>query len=380
MPSVSNLTQKIQSLNANQMSDSQKVLAFYKLVIELERMKEPAINNYVGYSFVPNGQGGISVVINDENNPNLNNKSQQDFFQSFVDNFNKNKTKFPCDLYVGLLISLNGTDYRLLNRVVDSDDIQYYLKNSNGVTTLDFRLFDLEVNINEASKTGLDLLPDKIEAINSAIGKVLTLQNILTILQSEISPNVILHDSVFLALSNKSKELSQIYSELNNPIMWNYLGTQQSSLLQDFLLRNAFNNKVCDKSPDSLIKITELDDSQKKAISMALNSRVSVITGAPGTGKTQVIENILANALIRRKKVLVASKNNKAVNNVKERFDKIDGTGYLLRFGNKDYVRNYTLPYLNVSISDISGLQNNASVYERYVEGLGGSYNKISKG
>ena len=126
-----------------------------------------------------------------------------------------------------------------------------------------------------------------------------------------------------------------------------------------------------------MIKITELDDSQKKAISMALNSRVSVITGAPGTGKTQVIENILANALIRRKKVLVASKNNKAVNNVKERFDKIDGTGYLLRFGSKDYVRNYTLPYLNVSISNISGLQNNASEYKKYEKGLGDSYNKI---
>ena len=89
MASVSNLTQKIQSLDTNQMSDSQKVLAFYKLVIELERMKEPDINNYVEYSFDDNGQGDISVVINDENDPNLNNKSQQDFFQSFVDNFNK---------------------------------------------------------------------------------------------------------------------------------------------------------------------------------------------------------------------------------------------------------------------------------------------------
>jgi superfamily I DNA and/or RNA helicase len=170
---------------------------------------------------------------------------------------------------------------------------------------------------------------------------------------------------VFLALSNKSIELSQIYSELNNLKMWNYLGIQQSSLLQDFLLRNAFDNKVDVEFSDSLIKITELDDSQKKAISLALKSRVSVITGAPGTGKTQVIENILANALIRNKKVLVASKNNKAVNNVKERFDKIDETGYLLRFGNKDYVRNHTLPYLSVSISKISELQNNASEYKQ---------------
>ena len=347
------------------MNVSQRVLAFYKLVIELERMKEPAINNYVEYSFVANGQGGISVVINDENNPNLTNKLQQDFFQSFVDNFNKNKTKFPRDLYVGVLIKLNDTYYRLLNRVIDSDDVHYYLKNSNGVTTLDFRLSDLEVNINEASKTGLDLLPDKIDAINLAIGKVLTLQDILKILHSEISQNVILYNCVFLALSNKSIELSQIYSELNNLKLWNYLGIQQSSLLQDFLLRNAFDNKVDVEFSDSLIKITELDDSQKKAISLALKSRVSVITGAPGTGKTQVIENILANALIRNKKVLVASKNNKAVNNVKERFDKIDETGYLLRFGNKDYVRNHTLPYLSVSISKISELQNNASEYKQ---------------
>ncbi|MBP5219548.1 MAG: hypothetical protein J6034_02440, partial [Bacteroidaceae bacterium] len=147
MASVSNLTQKIQSLIAKPMNVSQRVLAFYKLVIELERMKEPDINNYVEYSFDDNGQGGISVVINDENDPNLNNKSQQDFFQSFVDNFNKNKTKFPRDLYVGVLIKLNDTYYRLLNRVIDSDDVHYYLKNSNGVTTLDFRLSDLEVNI-----------------------------------------------------------------------------------------------------------------------------------------------------------------------------------------------------------------------------------------
>ena len=377
MPSVSNLTQKIQSLDTNQMSDSQKVLAFYKLVIELERMKEPDINNYVEYSFDDNGQGDISVVINDENDPNLTNKLQQNFFMEFEKNFDKTETTFPRDLYVGLLISLNGTYYRLFNRVIDTDDIQYYLKNSNGVTTIDFRLSDLEVNINEASKPELDLLPDKIEAINSAIGKVLTLQDILKILHSEISPNVILYNCVFLALSSKSIELSQIYSELNNPIMWNYLGAQQSSLLQDFLLRNAFDNEVWDKSPDSLIKITELDDSQKEAISWALNSRVSVITGAPGTGKTQVIENILANALIRKKKVLVASKNNKAVNNVKERFDKIDETGYLLRFGNKDYVKNYTLPSLNGFISKIAELLDNASEYKWYEKGLGDSYKKI---
>ena len=84
--------------------------------------------------------------------------------------------------------------------------------------------------------------------------------------------------------------------------------------------------------------MTQLDDSQKKAIAEAMGSRISVITGAPGTGKTQVIENLLANALIRGKKVLVASKNNKAVDNVKDRFDVIDPSGYFLRFGSRQVV------------------------------------------
>ena len=61
-----------------------------------------------------------------------------------------------------------------------------------------------------------------------------------------------------------------------------------------------------------------MDNSQRRAVCSALNQKVSVVTGPPGTGKTQMIVNLIANALLFGKKVLVASKNNKAVDNVKE--------------------------------------------------------------
>ncbi len=88
------------------------------------------------------------------------------------------------------------------------------------------------------------------------------------------------------------------------------------------------------------------DDSHASVVDHSLSNRFSVVTGAPGTGKTQVILNIIANALLKDKSVLVASKINKAVDNVKERFDIIDSSQYLLRFGNKEYVRNQTVPAL----------------------------------
>lgn len=56
--------------------------------------------------------------------------------------------------------------------------------------------------------------------------------------------------------------------------------------------------------------------SQKKAVENALNFDISVIEGPPGTGKTQTILNIIANAVMRGESVAVVSNNNSATENV----------------------------------------------------------------
>ena len=62
--------------------------------------------------------------------------------------------------------------------------------------------------------------------------------------------------------------------------------------------------------------------SQKQAVDNALKSDISIIEGPPGTGKTQTILNIIANAVLRGESVAVVSGNNSATDNVYQKLKK----------------------------------------------------------
>jgi very-short-patch-repair endonuclease len=63
----------------------------------------------------------------------------------------------------------------------------------------------------------------------------------------------------------------------------------------------------------------------------------TVVTGPPGTGKSQVVTNLLVNAAWRGMKVLFASKNNKAVDVVEARVNGLGNRPALLRLGSSEY-------------------------------------------
>ena len=73
------------------------------------------------------------------------------------------------------------------------------------------------------------------------------------------------------------------------------------------------------------------NESQKTAVENAMNNRLSIIEGPPGTGKTQTILNIIANAIIRGQSVAVVSSNNSATANVLEKLEKSD-LGFIAAF------------------------------------------------
>ena len=62
--------------------------------------------------------------------------------------------------------------------------------------------------------------------------------------------------------------------------------------------------------------------SQKQAVDNALNNKISIIEGPPGTGKTQTILNIIANVVMKGESVAVVSSNNSATANVLEKLQK----------------------------------------------------------
>ena len=84
--------------------------------------------------------------------------------------------------------------------------------------------------------------------------------------------------------------------------------------------------------------------SQKEAVDNALNNKLSIIEGPPGTGKTQTILNIIANVVMRGESVAVVSSNNSATANV---FDKL-----------KKYNLDFIAAYLGSSTNKDAFIEN----------------------
>lgn len=76
--------------------------------------------------------------------------------------------------------------------------------------------------------------------------------------------------------------------------------------------------------------------SQKTAIDNALTNKLSIIEGPPGTGKTQTILNIIANAVTKGKSVAVVSNNNSATINILEKLKKYNLDFIVANLGNAD--------------------------------------------
>lgn len=114
-----------------------------------------------------------------------------------------------------------------------------------------------------------------------------------------------------------------------------------------------------------LIEVLPMNSEQRAAVNSALVAQHTVVTGPPGTGKSQVVTNILINAAWRGMKVLFASKNNKAVDVVEARINGLGNRPVLLRLGSKEYQANLS-SYLTAMLSGRVGEDDRLS----YEEGL----------
>lgn len=86
-----------------------------------------------------------------------------------------------------------------------------------------------------------------------------------------------------------------------------------------------------------LLEVLPLNSEQRQAIQQSLTNPLTIITGPPGTGKSQVVTNLLVNAAWQGKKILFASKNNKAVDVVEIRINNLAARPILLRMGSNQY-------------------------------------------
>ena len=102
------------------------------------------------------------------------------------------------------------------------------------------------------------------------------------------------------------------------------------------------NRRIIESPPADgplLLEVLALNSEQRQAVRQALSNPLTVITGPPGTGKSQVVTSILVNAARQGRTVLFASKNNKAVDLVETRVNALGPRPVLLRLGAKQYQR-----------------------------------------
>lgn len=104
---------------------------------------------------------------------------------------------------------------------------------------------------------------------------------------------------------------------------------RDDSILSVYLRGQPFKNKT--PSFQAIYYPFGFNISQKQAVEYALNNRLSVIEGPPGTGKTQTILNIIANIVMRGQSVAVVSSNNSATENVEEKLKKY-GVDFICAF------------------------------------------------
>lgn len=159
---------------------------------------------------------------------------------------------------------------------------------------VDFKYYFLETKYN------VNNLKDKIESLEKYY------MEIIDILLSKEEKNSIGYRNLDLKRNVYPKMFVNLMADDEN-LLFYYFTKKSTKKPKDF------NNTKIER-----LLIEQANLSQKNALENALNQRISIIEGPPGTGKTTTILNILANLIYQNKKVLVVSKNNSAIENIVE--------------------------------------------------------------
>ena len=314
-------------------------LQFYRMAVELEQLKEPAARVWFDMPWREWEAGMLLVRYADK----------EDFVNACLQD---RQNRFPQDVSVGLFVRNGDEEHPLLLCVHAYADIQED-DPADPECELSCPLSDFIVNPSAASD--MELEEEQVDALNTYLHEgAPTSEGLGQKLIELLGEDVSIVNTLKVALTSKNPSLSQLVSELKA------LGKEArlAGNVADFLENRIFENGLEVFDPDELVPLTEMDDAQRNAVAMALGNKVSVVTGPPGCGKTQVILNLVANAILNGKSVLVASKNNKAVDNVLDRLNGLPGLDYFgVRFGSRTVKNAQTLPRLQ-SLLELAQMDN----------------------
>ena len=297
-----------------------RALQYFYTLLNLERYKESSASDLHRYS-IDWSEITDTLILNLSNNP--------PFHTLFLSNLQQ---QFPKNLFVGINVLFENETIPVLHSILLVSEI-------NDVNEISVRITDFELYTDSFLRLGLP--EDQLEELITAVNEDDNLSNKLESITQHTGVTTILVNSLSVGLSNEKLYNSQLLSEIGKLIK-----IKDSHFEKGIFYSYLINERIATHKDsfkfEPFVFLTSLNYFQEKAIKLAFSQPLTVITGPPGTGKSQVVLNLIANAIINNKSILFASKNNKAVDTVKERMDRILSEQYLLRFGSAHEVLTQT--------------------------------------
>lgn len=209
--------------------------------------------------------------------------------------------------------------------ILNSAIVKFYF-NKKESNDSESSIYDL---INLQKQIGLDEDEFDFNSILDKLKKVTPLWNwsedqAISNADAKISNQAI----IFCVEKEKKKYTVGLEKELAD--LMNLQPSQYKGTALDKWLKNDFTSYMTDVK---LYEVFAANEEQMRSVKKALTNDLSVISGPPGTGKSQVVSNILVNAIINKKSILFSSKNHKAVDVVVDRVNSLSKYPAVMKFG-----------------------------------------------
>lgn len=149
----------------------------------------------------------------------------------------------------------------------------------------------------------------------------------------------------------------------NKFIMWSDIRNNSASLSENKIVYSLITGKIewdlkksediinlDNRHPSDIVLPIIADSSQMEAICSAVNDESFVLHGPPGTGKSQTITNIIANALYKGKRVLFVAEKMAALSVVQKRLEDIGLAPFCLELHSNKAQKSSVLEQLKTAI------------------------------
>lgn len=171
-----------------------------------------------------------------------------------------------------------------------------------------------------------------------------------------------IYNRAVIMVGNRTRYAKNLIRELHQ------IGNFSDEQLDQTALKCIFKDEKSSKNSNSsiphegiVLETTSLNCEQREAVSSLLQGEISVITGPPGTGKSQVVAAAIMNSRLKGQTVIFTSRNHKAIDAVVNRLNGKEESPVIIRANSKED------PFLNVGFEEaISRLLSEQYIYDAH--------------